>query len=445
MLPPALGVEPKAEITFAKDDKVGFPKVPEVPAGLRRIAPEKLDLRSDEEIGAWLQKRHPVTSDRNIWAFWHSGYSQMAPWVQRNVINWVRKLGPRWTVHLLDTVPGSETNVGHFADSSFFPEAFNNGTMDGPDVGPHSGDLVRLPLLWQYGGVWIDVGTLLFRHVDDICWRQIEDPSSPYEMSGFVIEMRPGVDCMLNGFIAAKRGNPFIKRWHAIYASLWAGGATSARGFHRHPLLRHLPLLRPPVARLNCPDLRLAAEAFSDYLASFRCFERLRGLVDPADGFDGPAYCARSMLLFPALRETYGFQQATGWSGARQLELLAARRDDNADEARRRAAEDLVADALANTATMKLSHGPAGALDSSLADMWDSEAHRHADNAEGTFAAYLRHGSVHFEQTREMRPVTMAWPREEEVLHVGVLEPKEQAEDKDREVVSGQVGRDGSH
>ncbi|CAJ2505363.1 Uu.00g127570.m01.CDS01 [Anthostomella pinea] len=418
MAPSAVEVAPLPGITSPEVDKVG------VPPGLKLIAPEKLDLRTDEEIATWLQLRHPVSSEKNVWAFWHSGYTQMTPWVQRNIINWVRRLGPDWTVHLLDRVPGSETNVSHFVESSFFPDAFNNNTMDGPHVGPHSGDLVRLPLIWKYGGIWMDAGSFLFRHVDDICWKQIEDPESPYEMSGFVIEMRPGVNCMLNGFIAAKRGNPFIKRWHDIYVALWEG-VTNSEGFHKHPLLRHLPLLSPPLDKLNCPDLNLMMEAFSDYLAHFMCFERLRKLIDPTDGFNGVEYYSYSMLLFPALQETYYFQQVTGWSGTRQFELLTTQhtgegvvKDDKWE-----AAESFVNDALANTSTMKLSHGPAGALDSFLADLWDSKEHQDKDNVEGTFAAYLRYGSVHFDQTRKMLPMQIEWP-DEEVLDVAVLEPK---------------------
>ncbi|KAI0116066.1 hypothetical protein F4776DRAFT_637668 [Hypoxylon sp. NC0597] len=422
MAPSAIEVAPQPDITSADTSKIG------APPGLRLIPSEKLDLRSDEEITAWLQTRHPITSDRNVWAFWHSGYSQMTPWVQRNIINWVRRLGPDWTVHLLDRVPGSETNVSHFVDSSFFPDAFNNNTMDGPSVGPHSGDLVRLPLLWLYGGVWIDAGSFLFRHLEDICWEEIEDPKSPYEMAGFVIEMRPGVEIMLNGFIAAKRGNPFIKRWHEIFKALW-DGVTNSQGFHKHPLLRHLPLLNPPADKLNLPDLKVLMEYFTDYLSQCMCFERLRKLIDPADGFNGPEYYSKKILLFPALQETYYFQQRTEWSGTRQFELLTTKRTGEGviKDEKWQAAEDFVHDALANTSTMKLSHGPPGALDSFLADLWDSEEHHHKDNGSGTFAAYLRYGSVHFDQTRKMIPIKMGWPNEE-VLHAGVLEPKKEVE-----------------
>ncbi|KAI0200936.1 capsular polysaccharide synthesis protein-domain-containing protein [Astrocystis sublimbata] len=396
-----------------------------VPPGLTLIDPNKLDLRTDEEIATWIQEPHPVTSDKNVWAFWDKGFVQMPPWVQRNVINWVRRLGSGWTVHLLDKVPGSLTNVANYIESSYFPDAYNNGTIDGPYAGTHSGDLVRLPLLWEYGGVWMDVGTFLFRNLDDICWKQIEDPATPYEMSGFATEVRPGVQCMLNGFIAARRGNPFIQRWMVTYKSLWAG-KTNCTDFHKHPLLRHLPVLRPPFDDMNCPGLNITMESFSDYLAAFMCFERVRKLIDPSDGFSGPEYYAQNMLLYDALQETYFFQQQTNWSGTHQFDLLAAKRtgEEVVRDEKWQEAESFVTNALANTSTMKLSHGPVGALDSFLADLWDSPEHQDKDSAENTFAAYLRYGSVHFDQVRELVPMKMGWPTEE-VLTCGVLEPKD--------------------
>ncbi|KAI2464667.1 capsular polysaccharide synthesis protein-domain-containing protein [Annulohypoxylon bovei var. microspora] len=420
MAPSAIEVAPQLGTTSMDTSNAG------VPPGLKLIPTERLDARTDEEIAVWLQTRHPVTSDKNVWAFWHTGYTHMPPWVQRNIINWVRRLGPDWTVHLLDRVDGSATNINHFVDSSFFPECFNNNTMDGPTVGQHSGDIVRLPLLWLYGGVWIDAGSFLFRHVDDICWNKIEDPDSPYEMAGVVIEMRPGVEVMLNGFIATKRGNPFIKRWLEIFKKLWEG-ATNVQGFHKHPLLRHLPMLCPPTDKLNLPPqgLNVVMEQFTDYMSQIMTFERLRKLIDPSDGFNGPEYYSNKIFLCSALQEIFYFQLLTEWSGTKQFNLLSTKRKGEGviKDENWHAAEKFVHDALANTATMKLSHGPPGALDSFLADLWDSEEHHDKDNEDGTFAAYLRYGSVHFDQTREITPIKMGWP-DEEVLEAGVLEPK---------------------
>ncbi|KAM0511517.1 hypothetical protein ACHAPE_009769 [Trichoderma viride] len=342
--------------------------------GLVPVSPLITDHRSDEEISAWLATRHAVSSDKNVWAFWHSGFLSMRPWCRRNVINWVRRLGPDWTVHVVDLVQDSDTNVLHFIPAKYLPDAILNGTMDGPSVGQHSGDLVRLPLLWLYGGVWLDAGTLLFRHIDDICWRQIEDPATPFEMAGFVLRLRPDEDAMINGFIAAKRNNPFIKRWHDIYLTMWMG-VTNADGFHKHPLLRHLPLLNPPLSKSKL-ELDVTMEPFTDYLAHFVALERLRKLVDPSDGFDGPKYYREKIFFAKAMQETYYVQPKTKWSGTQQLGYLTTRRDglngSESDEEREKwiEANEFVNDALANSSTMKLSHGHPGGKDF-LADLLD--------------------------------------------------------------------------
>jgi len=81
--------------------------------------------------------------------------------------------------------------------------------MDGPYTGPHSADFLRGACLYSYGGVWMDVGILLVRGLDGICWGKLEDPESPFEVS--VPWMYGPV--MANHFVASRKGDPFIKRW----------------------------------------------------------------------------------------------------------------------------------------------------------------------------------------------------------------------------------------
>lgn len=110
------------------------------PEGLRYIPKELLDSRTDEEIAAWLQHKHPITSEKNVWYFWHTGWDSMKPWVQRGVINSVRRLGSDWTVHFTDNVPGSETHIYNYIDpEKYLPPAFKNGTMEGPTAGQWQG------------------------------------------------------------------------------------------------------------------------------------------------------------------------------------------------------------------------------------------------------------------------------------------------------------------
>ncbi|KAJ6436704.1 glycosyltransferase [Purpureocillium lavendulum] len=392
------------------------------PSGTTAIPADQLDHRTDEKIAAWLQERHDVAvSEKNVWAFWHSGFKSMPPWSQRNVINWVRRLGPDWTVHMLDIVPNSATNVCHFIGDmeSMLPQAFNEGTMDGPTVGQHQADLVRLPLLYQHGGIWMDVGMLLFRHVKDICWNAIMDPESPFEVGGFAMQLRPGVESMMNSFIAARKGNSFIKRWHDIFLAVWGRQTNAyASNFHKHPLLRPIPLPKLTAEQLNAPEATVSMEFLGNYLTQVQCFERLRKIIDPNTGFNGPEYYGTHVFLLPSMSEMYYMQRVSSWQGPEEFALLSARlcnSDGLQDEVQ------IINGMLAGTATMKLSHAPPGEVPF-LADIWSMPENQDADIAKGTVAAYMRYGSVRFNQIRDLEPIQVSVDTNG-ALRTGLLEP----------------------
>lgn len=150
---------------------------------LRPIEPK--DNRSDKEILAALSQHVPVTSEKNIWAFWDKGIDKMPGWCQRNVFDWVRINGGDsnpWTIRVLDAVPESPNHALKFVDADMLPTAFVEGNMKGPYVGPHSADFLRGALLYKFGGAFMDVGNFLFRGLDRIGWRELEDPDSPYQI-----------------------------------------------------------------------------------------------------------------------------------------------------------------------------------------------------------------------------------------------------------------------
>lgn len=95
----------------------------------------------------------------------------------------MRLLGPSWNVYVLDSVLGSPNNSLEYVSADLLPETYVKGSMDGPYKGPHASDMLRGACLCQYGGVYIDVGIVLFRHLDCICWNQLEDPGSPFQIS----------------------------------------------------------------------------------------------------------------------------------------------------------------------------------------------------------------------------------------------------------------------
>jgi hypothetical protein len=154
---------------------------PEYQSELAAIEP--VDLGTDEEILSSIERYRPVIYEKNIWALWDSGIRTMPSWCQRNVIGWARICGPEWTIRVLNMRLNSPNHVLKFVDKEMLLEAFLSGTMDGQHAGQHAADCIRGPLLFRYGGVSMDVGCLLIRHIDRICWDMLGDPDSPYEIA----------------------------------------------------------------------------------------------------------------------------------------------------------------------------------------------------------------------------------------------------------------------
>ena len=413
--------------------------------GLKLIPESRLDNRSDEKIVSSLQEYRPVTSEKNVWAFWHSGFVNSPPWVQRTVINWVRRL-PTWSVYVLNSMPGSPLHFHRYILPALLPDALNNNTMTGPHVGPHSADLVRLPLVYLHSGVWMDCGTLLFRDLDDICWRRLEDPNSPYEMAGFIIQQLGNT--WMNSFIAARKGNPFVKRWHDIFLEVWKGKSES-KGMHAHPLFKHqrlpgarsdpriqdheleshrevaesLPQLQYSETKVPWSDQSDMMKDLADYATQFNCFNRLSHLEDPSDGFNGSKYLDAHALLFDAVQELVLAQQLTDWDGVQQFQYLATKKlpDQEVHDQRYLEAEKFAESLVRDSCQMKISHGIQSIPKAMLGTVWEQPGNEDADWAQGTFAAYLRYASVFLEQTRVMKPGRMAHPSGK-VFRLGVLQ-----------------------
>lgn len=135
-----------------------------VPSGLHPIPSYLLDLRSDSEVDYDLLHPKPVSDEKNVWFFWHSGYTQMHPYAQRNIRAWNRRFSKQgWAIRVLDRLPSSPLNVANFLDVSdpdTFPRVFVDGTIGGNYAPQHTYDLVHWPLLLKYGGVYADVGLM---------------------------------------------------------------------------------------------------------------------------------------------------------------------------------------------------------------------------------------------------------------------------------------------
>jgi hypothetical protein len=370
-----------------------------------------LDLRSDEEIISELVQNKPITTEKNIWAFWDKGFKNCPAWNQRNVISWVRRLGPEWTIRVLDLVPGSALHVDNFLDFSWFPKSYKDNNMNGPYVPQVQSDFVRFGLLYLYGGIWMDVGTLIFRHLDDIWWNVLDDANTPYTVGAFALEEEGSVNTIMNGVIAAKKGDEFIKRWHQIYLEMWKGNSNTVE-MHKHPLVKHLGLLGRPAGIVDdsfwTPE---RSAGWTDYLVMLQALKRLRFLVDSTDGFNGAEYFESHFYLLDFCDEFCYFQIKTQWDGYKQFEVLATKQeapsldaDDSLKEGYQNA-RSIAEHIVARASCLKISHGIEGAQPMFLGRLWDKPENRDADVWPGTFAAYLRYAMLHFQQTRSVEPL----------------------------------------
>ena len=381
-----------------------------VTPGIVPVPEAQQDSRSDAELIEYLKAPPPVTHERNIWAFWDSGFDNMRPWTKRNVLNWIRLQGSTWDVRVLDMVPGSATNVHNFVPTEQLPECFNNQTMDGFTKGPHASDMVRLPLIYLHGGAWIDAGCILFRNLDDIAWRDLEDPKSPYEMFITLFQSRKYIGQCLTGFFMARKGNPFIYRWMRVWQEVWKGGRTNCQGLHKHPLLEPLGFIIPPdfQEQENPRQIDMGGKAaefdigiLTDYLALNMAYERVRCTQSAEDEWDGPKYYREHVHLVDTIDEVWKSHEMLLQDELFPLLSLPFKPEEVESDPKQKAASDYVGHVLANCSMAKFSQGHwQPGLRIPLAMSWSQPENADADIKEGTWAEYFRWASTSCQQTR---------------------------------------------
>ncbi|KAI1145805.1 capsular polysaccharide synthesis protein-domain-containing protein [Nemania diffusa] len=386
---------------------------------------ENDDKRTDDEILRTLLSYQPVVSEKNVWTFWDSGIDGMPAWCRRNVVSWVRICGPDWTIRILDSNPNSPNYASKYVPTGL-PESFYNNTMDGTHSGPHSADFLRGACLYEYGGAWIDSSTFMMRNMDDICWKQLEDPASPWRVAVPVLN-----DTLLNCFLAARKHDPFIKRWHDIFMKVWEG-RTNSDGIAQHPLLT--PIIPAFVQTLQSQlidgsGVNVPIEKIVEYGSQMVCWRRLTMLEDAGDGFSGADYWPQNVFGIDLYREVVRpfydeeSQMPALNRGQKIFDMLSMKRDDpSSDPVLYKEAEEFVWEQLTESSLMKIGTIK-GMVDwVSLSTLWNMPEHLGKDSEPGTFAELLRLIPLKFRQTRE-GILTSEKARATITLRKGPLEP----------------------
>lgn len=377
---------------------------PEFSSQLRYVGP--LDTRSDAEVIASLTQACAVTSEKNIWCFWHNGIHGMPAWCQRNIISWCRINGPSWTVRVLDSDPKSPNCLFDYIPVSTIPEAIVQDAMTGPFAGQHTADFVRTAVTYQHGGVFLDVGILLLRRLDCICWDKLSDSKSPYNMAIPSINRTN----IANHFVACRRHDPFILRWHNLMLHMWRGKTDCKGTVFLNPLFDFVQknsdrtAIKPLGWDFQDPVV------VTDYVGQIKALQRLCCLdKEDEEGVNCYKYWCTNVLVLNAQSENLAAEIYANRTGPHPwiMERLATPISTPSHSSSPDAIQDwkdgynLTWRLLTQSNMMKVTSATGLTKTPHLGVLWNMPENEGKDCKEGTFAELLRYGAEWFEQTRE--------------------------------------------
>jgi hypothetical protein len=339
----------------------------------------------------------------------------MHPYTQRNIRAWHRRFSRQgWVIRVLDRQPHSPLNVANFLDISdpeTFPKAFVNGTIGGDYAPQHTSDLVRWPLLLKYGGVYADVGLMQIGDLDRLWNETIGDSKSRFEVLSYNAGP-PDERSLTNYFLCCRKDNPLFARCHKLLLELWAadGGKDSTEGMHSSPLLKGIPLMGDGGSfTIEEDGKKIGPEEVSkmltDYIIQGQVMTLVMGLIDEEDGWDGPRYVAEHVYAIEFMVGSQLINEMTAWDGKKAFELMSLQipKDGEEETAEQQEARKIVEACLKRSFGFKLAHGLIlRVFGDTLGSLW--RKHEGSDNVPGTYAHWLRYGTIYFCQ--DEGPVT---------------------------------------
>ena len=396
----------------------------QIPNGMHVVPIEHLDARSDSTVDEALINPKPIVEgdEKNIWFFWHNGYSGMHEYCQRNIRAWHRRFSRLgWVVRVVDRNSGSPLNISNFldiTDPSLFPKAFAEDTLSGTYALQHTSDLVRWPLLLRYGGVYADVGMMQIGDLDRLWNETVGDPESPYT----VLSYHGGTGdeyALTNYFLCSNRGNPLFQRAHDLFLALWAedGGKVNTDGMHKSTLLEGVPMMTAPSFTENgrTYSVEEASALLTDYIIQGQALTKAMSTLDPRDGWNGPGYVAKHVYAIEFMVGAQLINDLTSWDGSLAFALMSLRipqaGETESDEQQR--ARAIVESCLSRSFGFKLATGLIlRVMGDTLSSLW--RRHVGSDNVPNTYAHWLRYGTEHWNQNEVLPPIK--WKRQQPIV-----------------------------
>jgi hypothetical protein len=247
------------------------------------------------------------TMNKVIWSCWFQGRQNAPDLVQRCLASW-ETLNPGWDFRYLDA-----ESAGRYVDIDEHVD-LHSQTITAASLS----DILRLMLLHQYGGVWVDATLYCNQPLDE--WL-------PLAMgTGFFAFARPGPDrALASWFLAAAPGNMLLAKWAASATRYWRGRKLSDDYFWVHHLFGDLCS--------SDPDARAAWESVPKVSADGPHAIQTVGMYTPAESDE-----RRIDWTTPVFKLTHRLDEGACQPGCLVHHLLHSR--DLAKPKRSRAAPD---------------------------------------------------------------------------------------------------------
>jgi hypothetical protein len=180
-----------------------------------------------------------ATDKKTLWTYWDKGLPFLSPFQRLNLCLWRQTLGMDWQVVVMDQNANSPLHYAHFLPPSQLPRSFFHPQFsrlhdEGHLSAVYRSDMLRLPLLERYGGLWADLTTLPLKHPESFC--SLEDALCGFVLPHQGLKVFNQRNHFENWFILARAQSPLIQAWSRAFFQFWDDhlSAVNIRKFASH-------------------------------------------------------------------------------------------------------------------------------------------------------------------------------------------------------------------
>lgn len=137
----------------------------------------------------------------------------------------------------------------------------------------------------------------------------------------------------------------------------------------------------------------------TDYVVQGQVMTMVMGLVDEEDDWDGPKYVAAHVYGIEFMVGSQLINEITEWDGRKAFNLmsLSLPKEGEVESAKQKQGREIVEACLQKSFGFKLAHGLIlRVYGDTLGSLW--RKHEGSDNVPGTYAHWLRHGTMYWNQ-----------------------------------------------